>query len=57
MSKYEVLYVISPKLSEEERECVIAKFKGYVEQKGGTVSGIDKWGVRTLAYPIKFQKE
>lgn len=57
MSKYEVLYVISPKLSEEEREGVIAKFKGYVEQNGGTVSGIDKWGVRTLAYPIKFQKE
>ena len=57
MSKYEVLYVISPSLSEEEREGVIAKFKNYVEQNGGTVSGIDKWGMKTLAYPIKFKKE
>ena len=49
--------VISPSLSEEEREGVIAKFKNYVEQNGGTVSGIDKWGMKTLAYPIKFKKE
>ena len=57
MSNYEVLYIISPKLSEEEREGLINKFKGYVEQNKGTVSGIDKWGLKPLAYRIKFQNE
>ncbi len=57
MSNYEVLYIVSPTLSEEEREALITKFKNYVEQNGGTISGIDKWGMKTLAYPIKFKKE
>ncbi len=57
MTNYEVLYVISPSLSDEEREAVISKFKAMVENAKGTVSGIDKWGMKTLAYPIKFKKE
>lgn len=57
MTNYEVLYVISPTLAEEEREAVIGKFKAMIENAKGTISGIDKWGIKTLAYPIKFQKE
>lgn len=57
MTNYEVLYVISPSLSDEEREAVISKFKAMVENAKGTVSGIDKWGMKALAYPIKFKKE
>lgn len=57
MNKYEVLYIISPDLSDEERNAVIEKFKGYVESNGGSISGIDNWGLKTLAYPIKFKKE
>ncbi len=57
MAKYEVLYVISPELNDEEKDAIIDKFKSYVETNGGTVAGIDKWGVKPLAYPIKFKKE
>ena len=57
MAKYEMLYVISPDLSDEEKDALIGKFKKYVEDNKGTVAGIDKWGVRALAYPIKFKKE
>ena len=52
-----MLYVISPDLNDEEKDAVIEKFKKYVEDNKGTVAGIDKWGMRTLAYPIKFKKE
>lgn len=57
MANYEVLYILSPSISDEERDATIAKFKAYIETNGGQVAGIDKWGLKTLAYPIKFKKE
>lgn len=57
MNKYELLYIISSDVAEEKREELIKKFSSYVESKGGTVDGIDKWGMRKLAYPINFKTE
>jgi len=57
MANYEVLYILSPAISDEEREAVINKFKKFVEERNGVVGTIDKWGLKTLAYPIKFKKE
>lgn len=57
MAKYEVLYILSPSITDEEREATITKFKDYVENNGGKVDAIDKWGLKQLAYPIKFKKE
>lgn len=57
MNKYELLYIIAQDVEEEKREELIKKFSSYVEAKGGSVEGIDKWGMRKLAYPIDFKKE
>ncbi len=57
MVNYEILYILSPSISEEEREATIKKFKDYIETNGGTVAGIDKWGLKPLAYAIKFKNE
>lgn len=57
MNKYELLYIISSDTSEEQREELIKKFASYVESKGGSVDGMDKWGMRKLAYPINFKTE
>ena len=57
MNKYELLYIISSDLDEEQRETLIKKFASYVESKGGSIDGIDKWGMRKLAYPINFKNE
>ena len=57
MNKYELLYIISSDTSEEQREELIKKFASYVEGKGGSVDGMDKWGMRKLAYPINFKTE
>ncbi len=57
MANYEVLYILSPALSEEERESVIEKFKKFIEERDGVVGEINKWGMKTLAYSIKFKKE
>ncbi len=49
--KYEVLYIINPTLGEEETTALVEKFKAMVEAEG-TVSNVDVWGKRRLAYPI-----
>ena len=57
MNKYEVMYIISSDTAEDKREELIAKFKVYVESKGGVVEGIDRLGMKKLAYPINFRNE
>lgn len=57
MNKYEMLYIISAKQTEEQREAIIAKVQKMVEDRSGSVEKIDKWGMRKLAYPIQFQNE
>ena len=57
MNKYELLYIIACDVTEEKREQLIAKFKSLIEEKGGEIAGIDKWGMRKFAYPINFRNE
>jgi small subunit ribosomal protein S6 len=52
-----MFYIISAKQTEEQREAIIAKVQKMVEDRKGAVEGIDKWGMRKLAYPIQFQNE
>ena len=49
--KYEVLYIIDPALGEEGIAALVEKFKAMVEAEG-TLSNIDEWGKRRLAYPV-----
>lgn len=52
MRDYEAMFIVKPDLEEEAVEAVIAKFQGLVTGGGGTVTGIDRWGKRRLAYEI-----
>ena len=49
--KYEVLYIIDPAQGEEGINVLVEKFKAMVEAEG-TLSNIDIWGKRRLAYPV-----
>ncbi len=49
--KYEVLYIIDPALGEEGIAALVEKFKALVESNG-TLTSIDEWGKRRLAYPV-----
>ncbi len=48
---YEAVYILDPALSEEQIAALVEKFKAVVE-KDGTVSEVEEWGKRRLAYPI-----
>ena len=57
MTKYEALFVFATDTADEVKENVLKKFAGVIESDQGTVEGTDKWGVKKLAYPIKYKKE
>ena len=53
MRKYETIFILHPSLDEEAVKANIEKFKGVIENGGGTVENVDFWGKRKLAYEIK----
>lgn len=57
MSKYEVAVVLSTKLTDEERAAVLEQVKGYIAKYAGTVTDVEEWGKRRLAYEIRKESE
>ena len=57
MSKYEMTVVVSAKIADDERAAVIDKCKALVERFGGTITNVDEWGKRKLAYEVQKMKE
>ena len=49
--KYEVLYILETAQGEEGIAALVEKFKAMVEAEG-TLSNIDEWGKRRMAYAI-----
>ena len=57
MSKYELALVVNAKIEDEAREAVVEKAKGYVARYGGTVTEVEEWGKKRLAYEIQKMRE
>jgi small subunit ribosomal protein S6 len=55
--KYEAFYIVAPELSDADVQKIADRFKGIVEQQGGTVESAAKWDKRKLAYEINGFKE
>ena len=54
---YESLFILRPDLDEEKIAEMMEKFKVLIENNGGEVTKLDKWGRRRLAYEIKHLHE
>jgi len=57
MNKYELAVVVNAKIEDEERAAVIEKVQAYITRFGGTVSDVDEWGKKRLAYEIQKMRE
>lgn len=57
MNKYELAVVVSAKIEDDERAATIEKVKAYIKRFGGTVTNVDEWGKKRLAYDIQKMKE
>ena len=57
MNKYELAVVVIAKIEDEERAAVVDKCKALIERFGGTITNVDDWGKKRLAYEIQKMKE
>ncbi len=57
MRAYESVVVLSPALDEDAIVSYIDRFRAAIEQKGGEVRSVERWGKRRLAYDIQHFKE
>ena len=57
MSKYELTFVVNAKIEDDERAAVVDKCKALIERFGGTITNVNEWGKRRLAYEIQKMKE
>ena len=56
MRKYEAVFIFMPNIEEEKRNQLLDRLKGVIESNG-TITNIDEWGTRKLAYEINDQTE
>lgn len=57
MNKYELAVVVNAKLEDEDRAATIEKVKEYIARFGGTVTEVEEWGKKKLAYEIQKMSE
>ncbi len=57
MNKYELAVVVSAKIEDEERTAVVDRCKALIERFGGTITNVDDWGKKRLAYEIQKMRE
>lgn len=49
---YETTIIVNAALEDNDVENVISKVTAYIENHGGVIQEIDRWGRKRLAYPI-----
>jgi len=55
--EYEIVYVLRPDLSDEDRTKKVDRIHGFITENGGEIKDIDDWGKRVLAYEIDHYSE
>ena len=57
MNKYELAVVVNAKIEDDARLATIERVQRYVTRFGGTITNVDEWGKRKLAYEIQKMRE
>ena len=50
---YELVVIISPEVADEDVPATLEKMGQYITDRGGTITEVNQWGRRKLAYPIQ----
>ena len=57
MNKYELALVLSAKIEDDARASLLDRVKDLVTRVGGTITEVDEWGRKKLAYEIQKMSE
>ena len=52
MHDYELIFLVSPQVADEEVPAVSERVKQFITERGGTAAEIKPWGRRRMAYHI-----
>lgn len=52
MRDYELVVIISPEVTDEEFPVTLEKMNQFITDRGGSITEVNQWGRRKLAYPI-----
>jgi small subunit ribosomal protein S6 len=55
--QYELMYIVSPELGDQELADLHGQIEGIVSRFDGRIDKTEPWGRRRLAYPIRRQRE
>jgi small subunit ribosomal protein S6 len=57
MRNYEVGLIFHPETNQEALNELLEKVKSWIAEAGGSVSKVDLWGKRRMAYAIRKQRD
>ncbi|MDD3184763.1 MAG: 30S ribosomal protein S6 [Anaerostipes sp.] len=57
MTKYELALVVNAKIEDDARTEVVEKVKAMITEAGATITNVDEWGKKRLAYEIQKMNE
>jgi len=57
MNKYELALVVNAKIEDDAKNATVEAVKELIARFGGTITNVDDWGKKRLAYEIQKMKE
>lgn len=57
LHEYELVYIVSPEIADDALETRVNDISQFITGKEGIIDGVEKWGKKRLAYPIKHFQE
>jgi len=57
MHNYELALIVNAKIEDEVRTATVEKAKDYITRAGGTITDVEDWGKKKLAYDIQKMSE
>jgi len=57
MRRYETIFILRPTLAEKEIDNVVDNTSTIINDDGGSIIELDRWGMRQLAYLVKKEKQ
>ncbi len=53
MNQYEIVFIFTPVLPQNEVDALREQFAGFLTDNGGEIVNDEPWGLKDLAYPIR----
>jgi small subunit ribosomal protein S6 len=50
---YDLVFILSPELADDALEAAVTNVTTFITNHGGTITKVDRWGKKKLAYPLK----